>query len=523
MSKKRSEQVRNGPNRSFRISRAIAAGLLLSVLILIFLGAPGCASDDAASPAGKHSPETALSWLTATRGEQAGVFDALGRQVLLRGVNFNHLGDYFQVHPDLPTVAALGADDWDDAAALGTNVIRLVTTWSAWEPQRDRFDTAYLARVRAAVAEANVRGMYVVIDMHQDAWSRYVFTSAGETCPEETHHQKGWDGAPLWATFTDGEPTCTPGRREDSPAVQRAWDNFYADRDGIRDELAELWAFIASEFGHEPGVAGYDLLNEPGNGSSGVTTREGISSFYRSAIRAIREAEAKIGAPGHLIFFEPSVYAALPEFDLSEDPNLVFAPHNYAESIGPSFPGLLDLSFTAYSLLGQLYGTALWIGEYNRFSDPETNEEWTARFAALEDRFLISGGAWWQWEQECGDPHNVQHPPTPAWLEQQRERCGDARFGVSTCLSRAYPRAAPGRLESVSTPSCGMDLVVTGSTEAPGSVDLWLPARTGAEPAVAGTGILSVNTRRVNGGWRIEVVVDGDYTVEVTPGAGAVG
>ena len=37
-------------------------------------------------------------------------------------------------------MAALGADDWDDAAALGTNVIRLVTTWSAWEPQRDRFE-----------------------------------------------------------------------------------------------------------------------------------------------------------------------------------------------------------------------------------------------------------------------------------------------------------------------------------------------------------------------------------------------
>jgi endoglycosylceramidase len=277
-------------------------------MALILLSTFGCDSDDTTHEVRDPVPHEPLSWLKAKQGPEAGIYDSLERQMLLRGVNFNHLGDYFQTDPSLPTVAALGPDDWDDAGALGTNVIRLVTTWSAWEPERDRISEAYLARVRDAVAQANAHGMYVVIDMHQDAWSKFVFTPVEETCPDGTRHQKGWDGAPEWATFTDGWATCTPGSREDSPAVRRAWDAFYANRDGIRDQLADLWGYIASQFADEPGVAGYDLLNEPGNGSNIVSTSVGLTEFYRSAIRAIRDAEAQAQSQGHIIFFEPSVY-----------------------------------------------------------------------------------------------------------------------------------------------------------------------------------------------------------------------
>jgi endoglycosylceramidase len=496
------------------------SAFVLWALLVAGLACAGCSGQDTEPlPAVGSDAAAPLSRLTAVRGENPGLFDALGRQVLLRGVNFNHLGDYFLADPALPNVAELGPDDWDDAAALGMSVIRLVTTWSAWEPERDRFDEAYLGRVRAAVAEAGARGMYVVIDMHQDAWSKFVFTPAGETCPEGTRHQIGWDGAPAWATFTDGEPTCTPGSREDSPAVRRAWDNFYANRDGIRDELAELWGRIAREFAADPVVAGYDLINEPGNASSGRNTREGLTAFYRSAIRAIRDAEADVGSPGHVIFFEPSVYAELPDFQLSEDPNLIFAPHNYFESIVQGFRGLLDLSFDVYAALGTLYETTLWIGEYGSFRSTDENEEWMARFAVLEDERPGAGGAWWQWEQECGDPHNVRGawPPGPEWVERQRERCGNARFPVTKCAGRAYPRAVPGRLESLSVPSCEAALRLTGSTGERNTADLWTPAATDVPPGVEGDGILEVAHHRVPGGWRLAVTVEDDYSIQVEP------
>ncbi|MCZ7584451.1 MAG: cellulase family glycosylhydrolase [Deltaproteobacteria bacterium] len=127
--------------------------------------------------------DDSMRWLHAETGPAPGIFDSKGRQVILRGPNFNHLGDYFETDPSLPTVAKLGPDDWDDAAALGTNVVRLVTSWSFWEPERGAFNEDYLQRVRDAVADAAARDIYVVIDIHQDAWSKFVFTPADDECP----------------------------------------------------------------------------------------------------------------------------------------------------------------------------------------------------------------------------------------------------------------------------------------------------------------------------------------------------
>ena len=372
------------------------------------LVAAACAPNGTPPPVRDPGGAPELSWLTAVRGADAGVYDDAGRQVLLRGVNFNHLGDYFESHPDLPTVATLDDADWDDAAAQGMNVIRLVTNWSAWEPQRDQFDLGYLAEVRAAVEAANEHGMYVVIDMHQDAWSKFVFTPADEVCPAGTRHQVGWDGAPEWATFTDGTPTCTPGSREQSPAVKTAWGAFYANRDGIRDELAELWGWIAAEFADDPGVAGFDLLNEPGYSFSQDATLVSLGAFYRDAIREIRAAERAVGGRGHIVMFEPTVNGPFVQPGFSDDPNLVFAPHNYGESIGPSIPGLLPVLTDALQLLARAYGTTTWIGEYGSFtSDTQARTDYMARFNRLQDRAPGAGGTWWQWEQQCGDPHDV--------------------------------------------------------------------------------------------------------------------
>ncbi|MBZ0272827.1 glycoside hydrolase family 5 protein [bacterium] len=476
--------------------------------------------DDAGDDDTGDDDDVGMPWLVAETGAAPAIFDEFGRQVILRGANFNHLGDYFETDPRLPTVAELSGEDWDDAAALGMNVVRLVTSWSAWEPERDAFDTDYLDRVRDAIGQANARGIYVVIDMHQDAWSKFVFTPAGDGCPNGTHHQIGWDGAPEWATYTDGEPTCTPGRREQSPAVIRAWENFWTNHDGIRDELVELWGRVAAEFAHEPGVAGFDLLNEPGHGDDFGETFDGLTTFYRDAIGAIRDAEHDAGAPGHIVFFETSVFGVPPAFDLVDsdpDANLVFAPHNYFASIIPGPLGLLDVGFFLFDGLGRIYGTTVWTGEYNSFSDPATNEAWTTRFAALDDGRLFAGGTWWQWEQECGDPHNIPYPPSEDWITQQQAQCGDARFDVSSrpCLSRAYPRAAPGRLTRIDAKPCGEGLVAEGTSDAAGLAEVWFPSASGEAPAVSGHNIGEFDVTAVDGGYMIFVEVGGEYVVTI--------
>src|SRR3954447_23442730 len=105
--------------------------------------------------------------LQAIRGDSPAIVTADGRQVLLRGVNVNQLGDYWQQRPDIPATLPLTEDDFQGIRALGMDEVRLIIHWSKLEPQRGKFDAAYLDQIRRAVAWAARNGIYVVLDMHQ--------------------------------------------------------------------------------------------------------------------------------------------------------------------------------------------------------------------------------------------------------------------------------------------------------------------------------------------------------------------
>ena len=77
----------------------------------------------------------------------------------------------------------------------------------------------------------------------------------GARCAPGTAPAIGWDGAPQWATLTDGADTCSSGSREETPAVRAAWDSFYADRDDIQTHLVHVWKVIARRFADHPAVA----------------------------------------------------------------------------------------------------------------------------------------------------------------------------------------------------------------------------------------------------------------------------
>ena len=491
--------------------------LITSTALALALAAPGAAAHDGRSGWG-HGDRSRLRPLHVDPTARA-IVDDRDRQVTLRGVNVNSLGDYYQGNPAYPTVVPVTGRDWDAMAARGFDVVRLLVSWSRLEPAPGVIDRGYLRTIRRAVDAAAARGIYTVIDLHQDAWGRYIATPPGTTCPPGTSPRIGWDGAPAWATLTDGADTCGSGSREETPAVRAAWDSFYTDRDGIQTHLVHVWKVIAREFADEPAVAGFDLINEPNHGNrSDFADR--LADFYGRAIDAIRAGEAQAAQRGrrvtaHPVFFETTVYGVPVPTGFSPDTNLVFEGHNYGESIG-DLP--IEGVFDYFQALANQYGAPLWIGEYGWFSDPDANRSKLERYAAKEDALLTAGDAWWQWRQACGDPHSVNTiggTPATVQIHFQVNLCpGDWNLGVVpqwSCTWRAYPRAVPGRLTK-RVSACDGPLDLAGSTARPGVAEVWYPGS--AAPEVTGS-VGPVARDRVPGGWLVRFVVSGVYQVRV--------
>lgn len=428
---------------------AVAAALLASLVTV-----------PAAHAADRPGP---LPRLHATHGPHAAVRDTSGAQVLLRAVNVNQVGEYFQANPDLPPVVPLTEDDFRDIARLGFNSVRLIVSWSALEPTPGAYDEAYVARIRQAVRWAAAYRLYVVLDMHQDAYGIAVDTPGDVTCPKGTKPNNGWDGAPEWATITDGASTCTVGERELAPAVMHAWQHFYdntpaEDGIGIQDHLVRTWGRLAADFARSNTVAGYDLLNEPGFGmDSNTNITTDLGGFYGRAIKAIRAGEKKAGGFSHIVFWEPSVLwsaglsRSVPAPGFTKDKNLVFAPHIYSESLSSD---TIPEGFAAARAVAQTHGVTVWGGEWGFWpEEPVDASDRIERYAAAEDA-AAWGGAWWDWKQACGDPHVAQAPdgvPSPISGSLNRYSCPDqVNLGIDPAfgdvLSRPAPRAVPGTI-----------------------------------------------------------------------------
>lgn len=459
------------------------------------------------------------------RAEGSHISDGRGNQVLLRGVNVNQLVDFYRPQPEVPSVRPLSEADFAGMAEQGFNVSRLNISWSALEPERGMLDAGYLAQIHQAVDWAKKHGIYTVLDMHQDGWWNGP-TEPGTKCRPGTEEMWGYDGAPQWATLTDGAPRCQFTGRDISPAGNRAFQNFYFDTDGIRSALAQTWGKLAAEFNDEPMVAGFDLLNEPGFGETApVTTSHLLGQFYAQSIENIRDAGAR-----QIVFIEPSIFWSGLGFDsgptpgFTDDTNIVFSPHLYAESITmdrdlgiPPIVGI-ERQFTLAQRVAAEYNAPLWSGEYGYWGSEEVH--WgededslarLARYAAAEDEHVL-GSAYWVWKQACGDPQNGIEPYGNALMMQDCATGGDLppKHGLLKILSRAYPQSAPGQISSLNAEAARLQLA--GRTESEScDLQVWFPGT--AKPEIHSTGITNQTLARVPGGWKLNACASGDYSL----------
>ncbi|NLA35413.1 MAG: glycoside hydrolase family 5 protein [Actinobacteria bacterium] len=465
------------------------------------------------------------------------IVDTSGRDVLLRGANVNSLGEYWQGLPEVPATIPMTDEDWDLMASHGFSVIRLLITWSRVEPERGQIDQAYLDEIEEMVEAAAAHGIYSVIDMHQDAYSAFIYTSDANECMRGTSPAKGWDGAPEWATLTDGLSTCLErGDRNSSQAVEAAWNHFYGNTDGIRDHFVAAWASVAERFAGRPEVAGFDLLNEPENPMPAGELQPIYEAFMAETIEAIRAAQTEAGAPfEHILFVEP----ALPAADLSRGlvpptaaafggrtENVGISIHNYMESINHIIP--LESLNDSTASLSEAIGVPNWGGEYGFWNTEPDTLAVAIRYALDEDANRW-GGAWWQWRQSCGDPHSVQWENGVVVNGDDRQihlnilGCpGNTDLGPNDdflrIVGRGFARATPGVLDALTSDVETGALSVSGTaTAAGGTLVVWSPTPSDDAATVTVEGLAEVEEHEVVGGRYLTATVSaaGPYRLQI--------
>jgi endoglycosylceramidase len=457
------------------------------------------------------APQGALPWLHVEhpQGGQPYIADDQGRMVLLHGAIPGGLIDfwnnsnpsqsdtppYFPIDPgayagQCPANSGympgppLCQDDLAQMAGLGFNSMRLPLSWSLLEPQRGHFSGTYLDRVAQVVEWARAQGIYVILDMHQNAYSRFVGRTSTPALPGgEVPNLRYYTGAPAWATLTDGFPSTTYlGQREVNPAVLEANSNFWYDRSGIQDEYIAAVAFIARRFKDDSTVAGYSLFNEPMPGWNLPPGFEDLLlfPFYRRVIDGITGVHdglpcwtgfympAVCGYPDlgvrdqrHLVFLDTGLLRHVTDFPthlglpVSSYPNVVLSLHAYTHvfsldhllKIDPnSYPwGGYDQTYSLAEREAKAINAALFVGEFGDFPSDDSR---LLSNQLLEQEQHRVGFAFWIWTENCGGIYawgvydgidcnqggpatNTQH----GCLRADRERL----------LARVYPRASADR------------------------------------------------------------------------------
>jgi endoglycosylceramidase len=413
------------------------------------------------------------------------ITDADGRVVILHGLNM-----VSKRPPYAPDATGFGADDAAFLQHEGYNTVRLGVIYKAVEPQPGVYDDAYLERISQTVRTLAAHGIVSLLDFHQDLYN-------------ERFQGEGW---PDWAVIDDGLPaqpqTGFPDNYLVMPALQRAFDNFWANAQGLQDRYAAAWRHVAERFKDDPAVLGYDLMNEPWPGSAwqqcanpaGCPVFDAtMAQFIDRTIKAIRTVD-----PDTLAFYEPQVLfndgadTNLPD---TGDAHAAMSFHDYcltSDSGGPTLScrEFDDLVFQNAEKHAAATGDALLLTEFGATGD----EAVLTPMAERADRFMVG---WQEWHY-CGcddpttsgpgdkqaivlDPHK---PPEGANLDEAKLKL----------LSRPYPQAIAGTPSAFAFDPAKKAFTLTYAAKGTAETEVVLPARqypSGYAAAVTGGRIRS--------------------------------
>lgn len=214
-----------------------------------------CAALVAASCADTKGPPPVQ--LTKPRNDRTYIRDGQNRYLQFHGINVscatkigppgkNAQGQESYVGRPFPLSEA--REHYARLRAAGFNSMRLLVLWEGVEPrQKGEYDEEYIAYVRELVKLANEYGLYVLIDFHQDIFSRHLFVkfnskpAVGEKGSIENtlmslvqpfDERVQGDGAPRWAV-----EACLPEKNLDS----KHWGTPRITSALTQDELVNIY------------------------------------------------------------------------------------------------------------------------------------------------------------------------------------------------------------------------------------------------------------------------------------------
>ncbi len=355
--------------------------LLLAAAVCL---AAGCAPQP-------HAPEHTLSFLKA---EGAVIQNAEGEEVPLHGVNAGGLGVIegwmtgFATERSAPGDGSAGGDirvrdhltisqvwtarfgldeaaqlwsdyrskwwteqDFENCRNMGINVIRLPFTYmnvdfaavQGLSYAGEHYDFTFLDDF---VERAEQYGIYTILDMHGAYGSQNGQDHSGET-------------------ISSSEQV-----------------DFYRSEEKIA--LTEkLWGALAEHFKDNPAVAGYDILNEPGE-KGGLTSQRHWDVFDR-LYRAIREKDE-----GHIVIFESCWDEnGLPMPDVYGWENCMYSFHHYTlnEVPAPQTPAenFESMRRRVEGLLNAGFGVPIHMGEFTCY---DMEEFWNQTLSLFNDSHI---------------------------------------------------------------------------------------------------------------------------------------
>jgi aryl-phospho-beta-D-glucosidase BglC (GH1 family) len=284
-------------------------------------------------------------------------------------------------------------------ASVGINLVRVPFNYRHFEDDDRPFELKeegfrWLDRVVELCARS---GIYTILDLH-----------AAPGCQNQHWHS---DNATHWSQF---------------------WTHKH-----FQDRVVHLWEALAGRYRGNAWVAGYNVLNEPGD-----VKGEKIGPFYQRVHDAIRAVD-----PDHVIFFDGNRYGL--DFGMFGEPlpNCVYSAHDYAMSgfvdAGP-YPGTsrgqffdrakLEEFFLARTEYMRRTGTPIWIGEFGPVYSGDAGRD-AGRYQVLRDQLDIyrkHGASWSIWTYKDIGLQGLVHLPTTSPYVKRIEPvlARKARLGV---------------------------------------------------------------------------------------------